>query len=133
MKRNEMIGEMVKNEFEVVSVLEKLSDENVEKKYKCFLSKKCLDEKFYRIKKMFEYVKDDKEFIDFIGKEEYNKLVESYGKKDKRGENYYKSYNDLDVLDVFMNEKLGVKEIIKKGYVVDMSCESKGMGIYRKK
>ena len=28
------------------------------------------NEKFERIKKMFEYVKDDKEFIDFIGKNE---------------------------------------------------------------
>lgn len=57
---------------------------------------------------MFEYVKDDKEFIDFIGKEEYNKLVESYGKKEKR-EVVRIEYDGMNIMDVFKNYKMGVK------------------------
>ena len=71
---NKKIKEMVESGFEKEGFLNELNDDDLMKKYKCFLSKKCNDEKFERIKKMFDYVKDDKEFIDLIGKEEYNKL-----------------------------------------------------------
>ena len=113
------IDEMVKSGFESEEVLIKMNDEEIEKKYKCFLSKKCNDEKFERIKKMFEYVKENKDFIDFIGNEEYNKLVESYGKKEKRGEIVRMDYDGMSINDVFGMYKLGVKEVCKKGYKVE--------------
>ena len=113
------IEEMVKSGFEKESFLRELNEDDLMKKYKCFLSKKCNDEKFERIKKMFEYVKDDEEFIDFIGKEEYNKLVESYGKKEKRGEVIRIEYDGMNIMDVFKNYKMGVKEVCKKGYIVE--------------
>ena len=113
------IKEMVENGFEKEDVLIKMSDDEIEKKYKCFLSKKCNDEKFMRIKKMFEYVKEDKKFIEFIGKEEYNKLVDSYGKKEVRGEIVKVNYNGMNIDDVFKMYKLGVKEVCKKGYIVE--------------
>ena len=116
---NKKIEEMVKSGFESEEVLIKMNDEEIEKKYKCFLSKKCNDEKFERIKKMFEYVKENKDFIDFIGNEEYNKLVESYGKKEKRGEIVRMDYDGMSINDVFGMYKLGVKEVCKKGYKVE--------------
>ena len=113
------IEEMVKEGFENEKFLNELNDLDLMKKYKCYLSKKCNDEKFERIKKMFEYVKDDEKFIDFMGKEEYKKLNESYGMKEKRGEIVKVDYDGMDINDVFMNYKLGVKEVCKKGYIVE--------------
>lgn len=95
------------------------NDSEVEKKYKCFLSKKCNDEKFERIKKMFEYVKDNQDFIKSIGKSEYDKLNDSYGKKEKRGEVVRVEYDGMDITDVFNQYKLGVKEVLRKGYTLD--------------
>ena len=113
------IEEMVKggfvNENEVVG----MNEIELDKKYKCYLSKKCNDEKFIRIKKMFEYVKDSKEFINFMGKEEYNKLLESYGKKGGRGEVVKVDYDGMNINEVFSMYKLGVKEVLKKGYVME--------------
>ena len=123
--------EMVEVGFVDEKEFKGMSDVDKDKKYKCYLSKKCNDEKFERIKKMFEYVKEDKKFVEFIGKDEYKKLEESYGKKEKRGEIVKVDYDGMDVLDVFMKDKKGVSEIVKKGYSVDMN-EGKGMGIYRK-
>ena len=113
------IKEMVESGFEKESFLRELNEDDVMKKYKCFLSKKCNDEKFYRIKKMFEYVKDDKDFVEFIGKEEYNKLVESYGKKEKRGEVVRVEFGGMSLMEVFEVYKMGVKEVCKKGYIVE--------------
>lgn len=113
------IEEMVKEGFESEKFLNELNDLDLMKKYKCYLSKKCNDEKFERIKKMFEYVKDDEKFIDFMGKEEYKKLNESYGMKEKRGEIVKVDYDGMNINDVFMNYKLGVKEVCKKGYIVE--------------
>lgn len=113
------ISEMVKNGFVDESVFVGMNDDEIEKKYKCYLSKKCNDEKFMRIKKMFEYVRDDEKFIEFIGKEEYNKLVESYGKKENRGEIVKVNYDGMGILEVFKVYKMGVKEICRKGYVVE--------------
>jgi len=123
--------EMVEVGFVDEKEFKGMSDVDKDKKYKCYLSKKCNDEKFERIKKMFEYVKEDKKFVEFIGKDEYKKLEESYGKKEKRGEIVKVDYDGMDVLDVFMKDKKGVSEIVKKGYSVDMN-EGKGMGTYRK-
>lgn len=116
---NKKINEMVENGFEKENVLIKMNDDEIEKKYKCYLSKKCNDEKFMRIKKMFEYVKEDKKFIEFIGKEEYNKLVESYGKKENRGEIVKVNYDGMDIMEVFKVYKMGVREVCKKGYIVE--------------
>ena len=99
--------------------MNELNDDDLMKKYKCFLSKKCNDEKFERIKKMFEYVKDDKEFIDFIGRKEYNKLLESYGKKEKRGEVVKIDFNGMSIDEVFKLYRMGVKEVCRKGYIVE--------------
>jgi hypothetical protein len=114
-----MVKEMVESGFENEKFLNELNDDDVMKKYKCFLSKKCNDEKFMRIKKMFEYVKDNKDFVEFIGKEEYNKLYESYGKKEMRGEVIKVNYDGMNIMDVFKNYKMGVKEVCKKGYIVE--------------
>ena len=95
------------------------SDSEVEKKYKCFLSKKCNDEKFERIKKMFEYVKDNQDFIQFIGTSEYEKLNDSYGLKEKRGEVVRIEFDNMDITEVFNKYKLGVKEVLRKGYTMD--------------
>ena len=116
---NKMVKEMVESGFENEKFLNELNDDDVMKKYKCFLSKKCNDEKFMRIKKMFEYVKDNKDFVEFIGKEEYNKLYESYGKKEMRGEVIKVNYDGMNIMDVFKNYKMGVKEVCKKGYIVE--------------
>ena len=116
---NKMVEEMVKNGFEKEDVLIKMKDDEIEKKYKCYLSKKCNDEKFIRIKKMFEYVKNNKEFIEFIGKEEYKKLEESYGKKESRGEVVKVNYDGMGIMEVFKMYKMGVKEVCKKGYIVE--------------
>lgn len=113
------IKEMEENGFVVVGELVGMSEENVDKKYKCYLSKKCNDEKFERIKKMFEFVRDNKEFIDFMGKEEYNKLVESYGKKEKRGEIVRIDFDGMGIDEVFKMYRMGVKEVCKKGYIVE--------------
>ena len=94
------------------------SAEEVSKKYKCYLSKKCNDEKFERIKKMFEYVKDDPKFKELMGPD-YAKLMESYGKKEKRGEIVRMDFDGMNILDVFKEYKMGVKEVCKKGYTVE--------------
>ena len=116
---NKMMQEMVESGFEKESFLKELNDDDLMKKYKCFLSKKCNDEKFERIKKMFEYVKNDDEFIKFIGKNEYEKLNESYGKKEKRGEVVRMNYDGMSIQEVFNQYKMGVKEVCKKGYIVE--------------
>lgn len=113
------IEEMVKSGFVNENEVVGMNDIDLDKKYKCFLSKKCNDEKFIRIKKMFEYVKDNDEFIKFIGKEEYNKLKESYGKKEMRGEVVRVDYDGMNINEVFGIYKLGVKEVLKKGYVME--------------
>ena len=113
------IEEMVKEGFENEKFLNELNDLDLMKKYKCYLSKKCNDEKFERIKKMFEYVKDDEKFIEFMGKEEYKKLNESYGMKEKRGEIVKVDYDGMNINEVFSMYKLGVKEVLKKGYVME--------------
>ena len=113
------IEEMVKSGFVSENEIVGMNEIEVDKKYKCYLSKKCNDEKFMRIKKMFEYVKDDDEFIKFIGKEEYKKLEESYGKKEMRGEVVKIDYDGMNINEVFGLYKLGVKEVLKKGYVME--------------
>ena len=113
------IEEMVKSGFVNENEVKGMNEVELDKKYKCYLSKKCNDEKFIRIKKMFEYVKDSKEFINFMGKEEYNKLLESYGKKGERGEVVRVDYDGMNINEVFSMYKLGVKEVLKKGYVME--------------
>lgn len=119
MKREKMIEEMVGNGFENEKFLNELNDDDVMKKYKCYLSKKCNDEKFERVKKMFEYVKDDEGFKKFIGLDDWNKLNESYGKKEKRGEVIKVEFGGMSLLEVFEVYKMGVKEVCKKGYIVE--------------
>lgn len=119
MKRERMIKEVVVNGFEKESVLNGLNDEDLLKKYKCFLSKKCNDEKFERIKRMFEYVRNDEGFKKFIGESDYEKLLESYGKKEKRGEVVKIDFDGMDILEVFNKYKMGVKEVCRKGYIVE--------------
>lgn len=114
-----MIEEMVGNGFENEKFLNELNDDDVMKKYKCYLSKKCNDEKFERVKKMFEYVKDDEGFKKFIGLDDWNKLNESYGKKEKRGEVIKVEFGGMSLLEVFEVYKMGVKEVCKKGYIVE--------------
>ena len=113
------IEEMVKSGFVNENEVVGMNEVELDKRYKCYLSKKCNDEKFMRIKKMFEYVKDDDEFIKFMGKEEYNKLLESYGKKEVRGEVVRVDYDGMNINEVFSMYKLGVKEVLKKGYVME--------------
>ena len=113
------IEEMVKGGFVNENEVKGMNEVELDKKYKCYLSKKCNDEKFMRIKKMFEYVKDDDEFIKFMGKEEYRKLEESYGKKEVRGEVVKVNYDGMDIMEVFKMYKVGVKEVCKKGYIVE--------------
>ena len=119
MKREKMMMEMVESGFENEKFLNELNDDDVMKKYKCFLSKKCNDEKFERIKKMFEYVRDDDKFKQFVGQSEYGKLLESYGKKEKRGEIVRIDFDGMDIMEVFKEYKMGVKEVCKKGYIVE--------------
>lgn len=111
--------EMIGSGFENEKFLNELNDDDVMKKYKCYLSKKCNDEKFERIKKMFEYVRDDEKFIKFIGKNDYEKLNESYGKKERRGEVIKIDFNGMSLMEVFEKYKMGVKEVCKKGYIVE--------------
>ena len=93
-------------------------DDKMMKVYKCYLSKKCNDEKYSRIKKMFDYVKEDKKFIDLMG-DDYKKLCDSFV-NESRGEGVKKvEYDGMSIMDVFMNYKLGVKEVCKKGYKVE--------------
>lgn len=113
------IEEMVKGGFGVESELVVMNEVELDKKYKCYLSKKCNDEKFMRIKKMFEYVKGNEEFIEFIGKDEYKKLEESYGKKEVRGEVVRIDYDGMNINEVFNIYKLGVREVLRKGYELD--------------
>lgn len=108
------LEEMVKANF--VDSTFNGTEEEVDKKYKCFLSKKCNDEKFERIKKMFEYVKNDEAFIEYMGKEDFAKLDESYGKKDKRGQSVTIDFTGMSANEVFDKYRMGVKEILKKGY-----------------
>lgn len=94
------------------------SAEEVDKKYKCYLSKKSNDEKFERIKKMFEYVKDDPKFKELMGPD-YDKLMESYGKKEKRGQVVKTDFDGMNIFEVFKTHHMGVKEVCKKGYIVE--------------
>ena len=110
------IAEMVEAGF--VTKGYKGSEEEVDKKYKCFLSKKCNDEKFERIKKMFEYVKSDPAFKDYMGSD-FDKLDESYGKKDKRGQIVSVDYTGMTPQEAFSQFKVGVKEVLKKGYTLN--------------
>lgn len=119
MKREKMVLEMVGSGFENEKFLNELNDDDVMKKYKCYLSKKCNDEKFERIKKMFDYVKDDEGFKKFIGENEYSKLLESYGKKEKRGEIVKIEFDSMSIDEVFKLYRMGVKEVCRKGYIVE--------------
>lgn len=110
------IAEMKKAEF--IDEGYKGTADEVDKKYKCYLSKKSNDEKFERIKKMFEYVKDDPKFKELMGPD-YDKLMESYGKKEKRGQVVKTDFDGMNILDVFKEYKMGVKEVCKKGYTVE--------------
>ena len=110
------IAEMVEAGFVTKSY--KGTEEEVDKKYKCFLSKKCNDEKFERIKKMFEYVKSDPAFKDYMGLD-FAKLDESYGKKDKRGQIVTVDYTGMSPDEAFKAYRVGVKEVLKKGYTLN--------------
>lgn len=84
-------------------------------------SKKCLDEKFKREKKMYDFMVsrlDEKECIKELGIDDWEKLKKYYG-KDERGEKVVKNYDGLDIVMVFKSEGLGVKEVCKKGYIVE--------------
>lgn len=84
-------------------------------------SKKCLDEKFRREKKMFDFmirVLDEKDCIKELGIGDWEKLKRYYG-KEERGEKVVKDYDGKDIMKVFKEEGLGVKEVCKKGYVVE--------------
>ena len=112
------IKSMIDYGFEVESVLVKLSEVELEKKYKCYMSKICNDEKYSRIKKMFDYVKNDEKFVKYMGVD-YDKLKESFI-NESRGEGVKKvDYNNMGIMEVFNLYKLGVKEVCKKGYKVE--------------
>lgn len=84
-------------------------------------SKKCLDEKFKREKKMYDFMiskLSEKECINELGVEDWEKLKKYYG-KESRGEKVVKNYDGLNMMDVFKNEGLGVKEVCKKGYILE--------------
>ena len=84
-------------------------------------SKKCLDEKFKRERKMFDLLKgsiEEKEIIKNIGVEDWEKLVKYYG-KEERGEVVKISYDGMSIMDCFVKYGLGVKEVCKKGYIVE--------------
>jgi len=96
-----------------------VNDDLFMKNYKCYLSKKCNDEKYSRIKKMFDYVKNDEKFVVYMGMD-YKKLCESFI-NDSRGEGVKKiDFDGMDIMNVFSEYKLGVKEVLKKGYDVKM-------------
>lgn len=95
------------------------TDEEVDKKYKCFLSKQCNDEKFDRIKKMYAFCKDLDSFAEYMGKEELAKLETSYGKKDKRGQSVMIDFSGMSANEAFIQYRMGVKEILRKGYVLN--------------
>lgn len=81
-------------------------------------SKKCLDEKFKREKKMFDFMVkmlDESECINELGVEDWEKLKRYYV-KESRGEKIVKNYDGLNMMEVFKSEGLGVKEVCKKGY-----------------
>lgn len=84
-------------------------------------SKKCLDEKFRREKKMFDFMVsrlNEKECINELGLEDWEKLKKYYG-KEERGEKVVKNYDGRKIYDVFKDEGLGVKEVCRRGYVVE--------------
>lgn len=114
---NEKLNAMVKAGFVADGFTG--SDEEIEKKYKCFMSKKCNDEKFERIKKMFEYLRDNEDFIEFMGKSEYAKLEESYGNKEKRGQTMVIDFSGMTASEAFEKYRVGVKEVLKKGYTLN--------------
>ena len=114
MDRIKMIKEMNDYGYVFEDVKE---DDKFEKIYKCYMSKKCNDEKFLRIKKMFDYCKDDEEFIKVMGND-YDKLCESF-KSEKRGIVIKVDYDNMSINKVFELYKLGVKEVCKKGYIVE--------------
>jgi len=112
------IKSMVDYEFESESVLTRLNEVELEKKYKCYMSKVCNDEKYNRIKKMFDYIKDNAEFKKYMGVD-YDKLKESFVNA-SRGEGIKKvDYNGMSCTEVFNMYRLGVKEVCKKGYVLN--------------
>ena len=113
------IQEMVDAGFEKEAFLKELNDLDLMKKYKCFLSKKCNDDKFERIKKMFEFCKDLEDFAEYMGEADFAKLDESYGKKDKRGQSVMIDFAGLTPIEAFTKYKVGVKEVLKKGYILN--------------
>ena len=84
-------------------------------------SKKCLDEKFRREKKLFDFMVrmlNEKDCIKELGVDDWEKLKKYYS-KEERGEKVVKNYDGLDIMKVFKEEGLGVKEVCRKGYVVE--------------
>lgn len=116
---NKKIQEMVEAGFEKEDFLNQLNDLDLMKKYKCFLSKKCNDDKFERIKKMFEFCKDIENFAEYMGEVDFAKLEESYGRKDKRGQSVAVDFSGLTAIEAFTKYKVGVKEVLKKGYILN--------------
>lgn len=101
---------MSKSEVVVMSDLEK----------KNMSSKKCLDLKFEREKKMFELLVSEVSndvIVDSIGVEDWEKLSNYYS-KEGRGKVVVVNYDGMSLYDVFKEYKLGVKEVVKKGYKV---------------
>lgn len=115
MSIDKMVKEMNDYGFEFVMCDD---EDKMMKIYKCYCSKKCNDEKYNRIKKMFDYVKNDKDFVEYMGSD-YNKLCGSFV-SESRGEGKKKiDFNGMSIMDVFMNYKMGVNEVCKKGYKVN--------------
>lgn len=84
-------------------------------------SKKCLDEKFRREKKMYDFMVSklsESECIKELGIDDWEKLKKYYG-KNERGEKVVKNYDGLNIMEVFKSEGLGVKEVCKRGYIVE--------------
>jgi len=115
MDLNKMKNEMLNYGFD----FEESNDEDkLSKVYKCYLSKKCNDEKYARIKKMFDFVKDDPKFIKHMGAD-LAKLSESFS-QEARGQGQKKiDFDGMNTFDVFKNFKLGEREVCKKGYKVE--------------
>jgi len=88
------------------------------KTYKCYLSKKCNDEKYARIKKMFDFVKDDPKFKDYMGKD-MDKLAESFANEARGEVKKTIDFDGMSTMDAFVQHKVGVKEVCKKGYTVE--------------
>ena len=69
-----MVKEMSEYGFEFVMCDD---EDKMNKIYKCYCSKKCNDDKYNRIKKMFDFVKNDDKFVEYMGND-FNKLCDSF-------------------------------------------------------